>query len=313
MLLAFLLLAARQQRPAPPWMIFVSDREGRPAVYRMNGSTIKRLTDNTGYYENPAWSPDGRWLIYTDQRAANHRVLMLRHPHSHHQFQLMDGFEDMGAPVWSPDGQWIAFAGVRENRSNIYRARPDGSDLQRLTFSEQYGNWSPAWSPDGQWIAFTRANERSSEIYRMRPDGSDTRQISSSAGDNWMPLWSPDGKWILFLSNRDSDVEIYRMKADGSEVQRIGQRPGYTWVHRIPTTWTENWIVLDIFRRGSWGSYRMKPDGTGLEAVPDLPLDNRGRVSLSWSPVVETRWRGEILLITGLFLVMAGAYWQHLS
>lgn len=302
----------RQQTPEPAWVIFASDHEGTPAIYRLRGKLSKRLTEIGGHYESPAWSPDGRWLVFTAKRSYNSRTLILKNPHSHRQTPILYNFDDMGAPVWSPDGEWIAFAGVKANKADIYRVRFDGRDLQKLTFSVDRGNWSPAWSPDGEWIAFTQANERSSNIYRMRPDGSGIQRISNSHWDNWMPVWSSDSQWIVFLSDRDSEVEMYKMRADGSEEQRIGQRPSYTWSNRLPSAWDGEWIILDAFRRGTWGVYRMKSDGTGLEAMPHLPADNKIRATATWSPIVDMHWRGLVLLLIGSGFAVIGAYWQRL-
>ncbi len=305
------LSTARQPTPQPAWMIFVSAHEGLPAIYRMHDQQIFRLTATNGQYESPSWSPDGQWVVYTALQANRYHTLMLKNPYSHRQTRLSTAFKDMGAPVWSPDSQWIAFAGVKNEKADIYRVRPDGSDLEQLTFADQFGHWSPAWSSDGEWIVYTQANERRSAIYRMRPDGSEPHQISSGSGDSWLPMWSPDSQWVLFLSDRSADIEIYKMRVDGSEVQQIGQSPSYTWYHRLSSAWTSDGIVLDIFRRGSWGVYRMKADGTQLEAVPQLNQENAIRASLSWSPVVNLAWNGWILVGFGFLIFLTGVYLQR--
>ena len=279
-LLVSVLIVLRLQAPQMPMKVFVHEGE----IYRTLDDGFQPITNMASSNEHPSISPDGRWLVFLSDK-----TLYKMHPFGRRITSLQSAFEDIGRVSWSPNGAWIVFAGLKDNRWDIYRMRPSGNELQQLTTS--YNNDAPAWSPDGEWIVFNRRDARETQIFRIKPDGSQIQQVSDGIGDNRNPVWSPAGESLVFLSNRELDDEIYRMRFDGSNAHRIGQRPSYTW-YRYPRIWVEGWIVMDVFRNGFWGTYQMRPDGTELIAMSELPQTNQMPASLSLWPVVDQDWCG---------------------
>lgn len=55
------------------WIVFVSDRDGNEELYAMNlnGSDVKRLTDNLAQDTTPAISSDGQWLVFASNRGGS--------------------------------------------------------------------------------------------------------------------------------------------------------------------------------------------------------------------------------------------------
>jgi len=120
-------------------------RTGRYGLYSVwpNGRGLRLITQ-VGAPAQPNWSPDGRFLVYTDlPRAEIYRI-------------RADGtgrrrISVPGAvwPVWSPDGKRIAFN--RGYRSIMVMNR-DGSGLRRLFSPKRTGLTSPlgriSWSSE---------------------------------------------------------------------------------------------------------------------------------------------------------------------
>lgn len=111
------------------------------------------LTDNPVDDSTPAWSPDGRALVYVSNGAL--WILPLGFP--------ADGGVTAGVPrlltveralsaSWSPDGQWIAFRGSAFSSFDLLLIRPDGTDKRTLLHEVLS---APVWSPDSTQIAFT--------------------------------------------------------------------------------------------------------------------------------------------------------------
>src|SRR5687768_12928288 len=153
---------------------------------RPDGSEMRRLTTNTLFDTDPAWSPDGNRIAF----------------------------------VSTPD----SLPGAPGRKPDIFVMNEDGSEARRL-FQSSLAAWHPRWSPDGRRIAFENHDPAVSgfRVYVMDADGSNVRQIPSAAGENFAPEWSPDGARILFLSNRSPRNwwTMYVVNADGTGERQL--------------------------------------------------------------------------------------------
>jgi Tol biopolymer transport system component len=176
------------------------------AVMRSDGTGLKTLTDGSGNYGFPSWSPDGQEIVYRSSNEGKSNLLIMRIGNSEVR-GLTTGSNKDNFPAWSPTGDRIAFTSDRDGDYEIYSIRPDGANLKRLT--QRPGNDAHcSWSPDGQWIAFTSArggfkDEAALHPYNpqpygdlcvMRADGSDVRILTDNQYEEGTPSWVPLGK-----------------------------------------------------------------------------------------------------------------------
>ncbi len=191
-------------------------------IYLVNsdGSGRTPLVTSVGADEDPAWSPDGRKIVFTSQRDGNSEIYVMNADGSS-QVRLTTATGADSRPAWSPDGARIAFSSERDGNAEIYVMNTDGTNPVRLTSDNAYDS-EPAWSPDGSKLAFRSSRAGSNAIWVMNADGSrPTRLTTNSLGD-LQPAWSPDGSRIAFartvsLNTRD----IFVMNVDGSGITRI--------------------------------------------------------------------------------------------
>jgi TolB protein len=191
-----------------------------------DGHDLRRLTHDRTLNLSPAWSPDGKWLIYTSYAARNPDLIMIDAAGERRQtLHRLPGLN--AAPSWSPDMQKIALVLSRDQNSEVYTLNKD-SQLERLTRHFNIDT-SPTWSPDGKYIAFTsdRSGTGAPQIYIMdsvKGDQSKVTRISFGTSYNDNPAWSPNGDQIAYTSRvgKKFQISIYDLKTRKSQVMSKG-------------------------------------------------------------------------------------------
>ncbi len=149
--------------------------DGGLYVMGATGESPRRVTD---FGFSPAWSPDGRWLVFTKQwtydpmwqtGASELWVVEL----ATGETKRIPG-ADGSSPSWSPDGRWIAyFACTEDGNRNIWVVPTDGSESTpepvQVTF-DPGGNWNPQWSPNGRFLYFLSMRLGVPNLWRVRFD-----------------------------------------------------------------------------------------------------------------------------------------------
>lgn len=212
-------------------IVFVSEREGRPAVYavRPADGRERRIATGPGAAFPGAVSPDGRLLavVWAADTLGEHveqvgAVPLAGAPRPAPR-ALTPRSARVRSPSWAPDGRWLAFEGDMEGFREIYRVDAAGGAAPRRLTSNREGNFEPAVSPDGGLVAFVSSRDGNNQIYRMRADGADERRLTAFHRDDWAPVWSPRGDAIAFTSQREGADRVYVMRPDGTGQRRLVQ------------------------------------------------------------------------------------------
>jgi TolB protein len=120
---------------------------GSGALFVMgaDGTHLVRITPWGYAFDDHAWSPDGRWLVF--QRPYGQLYLVRPDGSDLHRVPL-DLAPGTGAlnPSWSPDGTWIVFSLQRSDHAEIYMARPDGTGLRKVTGAPDAERQHPDWA-----------------------------------------------------------------------------------------------------------------------------------------------------------------------
>ena len=181
---------------------------------------------------DPAFSPDGRWLVFDDGQQA---LSNGQQPHLYRMRIDGSGLRRIGngrEPEFSPRAGRIAYwsdppAGGRD----VWSARPDGSDARALT-DDAAGEVNPSYSPDGRLIAFAGLGIVSwDQIYVMRSDGTHVRRLTNDHAHDNRPVFSPDGRKIAFVADgQHTHTDIYVMDRDGTHRRKLTSGPAYEYL-----------------------------------------------------------------------------------
>jgi len=203
---------------------------GKAQIYSVlpNGHNLRRLTHDNANNLCPAYSANGRRIVFCSDRTGAWEIWTM-HADGSHQRQVtkLGGYATF--PDFSPNGRWIAFGAQegKDKHNEIYRIRADGTGLTRLTHNAG-NNYYPAWSPDGEQIAFTSTRTGTEQVYVMNTNGSDQHQLThSSATHDEVPDWSPNGRQIAYeAGGKDYEGRIFVMNANGTHRHRLTGGPG---------------------------------------------------------------------------------------
>jgi DNA-binding SARP family transcriptional activator len=194
--LAFKRISCLAWSPDGEQIAFSADtprRSNKLYVINADGSSLRQLTYGEMPHTEPAWSPDGAWIVFTHGDA----LWLIRPDGSEgHALHEAERFH-LSRAAWSPDSQRIAFLRMpiqpQPSLVEVWIVNRDGSDprpIHTLERSKDEGIFA-SWSPDGQQVACFILRSDGSSGLLINPNGSGQVQAMEGVPDSWLPDYWP--------------------------------------------------------------------------------------------------------------------------
>lgn len=262
---------------SPDGSTIVFDLLGDLYTIPVGGGEAKGLTGGLCFDMQPRFSPDGKRIAFTSDRAPSNgdNIWTMNADGSDLRQITKESFRLLSSPNWTPDGKSIVARKHFTSRRSLgagemwlYHASglPGSMDGLQLTTkpTEQKDVNEPYFSPDGRYLyysldatpggQFEYNKDSNTEIYcvdRLDLQKGETMRLISGPGGAVRPTPSPDGKAIAFVRRIRERTALFIMDIASQKV-----RPLYDQLER---DMQESWAIHGVYPAFDW-----TPDGKSI-------------------------------------------------
>ena len=172
----------------------------------LDGSNVKRLTNNEWYEAEVSVSPNGEWIVFGRQIDGKMDLWRMRPDGSdEEQITFTDDWQE-GAPFYLPDNETILtrawkrseYGTIQPTPMTVFTVKHDASGTIQRTFDRDM-NWAPYPAPDGRHYVFVRIVDNNNwEVFLGDLSGGEPVRLTFNGGFDGFPSLSPDGTKMLF-------------------------------------------------------------------------------------------------------------------
>jgi dipeptidyl aminopeptidase/acylaminoacyl peptidase len=238
--------APAKPKTQPPYVIdrlqfkrdtigYLDRRRAHLYVFDVEKKTTTQITSGDYDDSQPAWSPDGKQIAFTSNRATpdpdasrDSNIWIVAADNADkgaHITQLTTNPAPDDQPVWSPDGKWIAYVTELDPHLFYYSTQhlavipATGGEPKILTLSFDRTIRRPKFSADGKSIYFTAEDDGTVNLCKIPAGGGEiARPIGGRLTVSAFDIGKND-EVVAAISTNDRPDEIFIQK--GSDLTRL--------------------------------------------------------------------------------------------
>jgi len=225
---------------------YITEKDGRSILnlQRIDGTNHVKYSDFRGHINQPIWSPDGRYIVFTgtqsgvDQKYKDLWALQIQgNRFVGEAFPVIPDVEQIRYYNWAQNGQLayrtgFQLGGIFTLAVDLQTGKATGAPSRLVRRS---GLDSYCWSPDGKQMATPQSSYMSLISTR---NGETLLNLSLSGIENVGRgmSWSPDGKWIAFCGiDKEKQTGIYLIGVQGGDVRLL------VALEKLPPNYDPTW------------------------------------------------------------------------
>jgi len=164
--------------------------DGNLDIYTLDVTSrqTRRLTTHRAIDTEGTWSPDGRHIYFTSDRAGGPQVYRVSANGGTPERITFEGSYN-ARPRLSPDGTRLAV--VHNDRGNFRIAVMNLTDKNLLVLSTGRQDESPSFAPNSDILIYATRQGRDGVLETVSADGLIRQKMASGRGDVREPVWSP--------------------------------------------------------------------------------------------------------------------------
>lgn len=272
------------------------------------GKTENKTEGMMGYDQNPAFSPNGKWLMWQsmerDGYEADKNRLFVMNLATGEKTDMSATFDqNVESPVWTNDSKSVYFVSVWHAKTQIYRL--DMADAKITQITEGQHDFESVQPAANTLIAVRHSMSKPNEIYAVNPKNGSTKELSFENKHilTKIEMGRVEERWVTTTDNKQMLVwVIYPPKFDpnkkyptllycqGGPQSAVSQFWSYRW--NMQTFAASDYIIVAPNRRGlpgfgqewleqisgDYGGQNMKDYLAAIDAVAKEPFVDKDRL-----------------------------------
>jgi serine/threonine-protein kinase len=225
------------------------DEENDLWIWDLRRAMLTRLTLDPGQDWFPAWTPDGRRIVFSSNRGGPFSLWSQAADGTGAAERLTTSSHVQFVTGITPDGTAVEFSEATPTMGgDLLQLVLDGTRRVTPLLQTRFDERNGIVSPDGRWLAYQSNSSGSFEIYvRPFPNvGGGQWEVSTTGGTR--PLWARSGK------------ELFYVGADGALLRVPVEASGTTWSAGTPTKLLDGRYYAGDGASGG-RAYDVSPDG----------------------------------------------------